>query len=370
MSRDGLDVHLRQRAPMELDVALRCAPGELLAMVGPSGAGKTSVLRAIAGLLQPESGHIICDGVTWFSSSEGISRKPQQRSVGLVFQDYALFPHLSAHDNVAVAIDKNVPEAVRRQRTQDLLAMVNLEGLEVRRPGALSGGQRQRVALARALARDPDILLLDEPFSAVDQMTRERLKRELVTLHSKLNIPIILVTHDLDEAMALADRIAVLYRGRLLEHGPPDELRLRPSSRLAARLMGQTNVFPGEIVEPSRSGAYGRLKFGDAVLNVASTGTWKAGEAVTWMIASEHVVLHRRGQASKDDNENPLSGRVTDFTRLGEQSAITVKLTTQRDATLNFKLPHRSVDRNGVGVDVNVTVSLLADGIHVMAPDS
>ncbi|MGH1418705.1 MAG: ABC transporter ATP-binding protein [Hyphomicrobiaceae bacterium] len=366
----GLDIHLHQQVPMELDVALSCAPGELLALVGPSGAGKTSVLRAIAGLLSPTSGNVSCNGETWFSSDEGLNLRPQQRSVGFVFQDYALFPHLSAHDNVAIAMDNNVPVCERRQRTKNLLAIVNLEGLEVRRPAELSGGQRQRVALARALARDPDVLLLDEPFSAVDQITRERLKRELVELHGKLNIPIVLVTHDLEEAIVLADRIAVLYRGKLLECGQPDDMRLRPGSRLVARLMGQTNVFQGEVLEPSDKGRYGRLRFGDIVLSVASTGRWKAGDEVTWMVASEHVVLHRRGKAKHDENETQLSGKVIEFTRLGEQTAIAVALAELDKPILNLKLPHRSIDRNGVELNADVTVSLRADGIHLMAPDT
>ncbi len=367
---DGLHVHISQRQPIALDANLTCAPGELLALVGPSGAGKTSVLRAIAGLLHPSFGTIRSGGVTWFSSEDRINLTPQQRSVGFMFQDYALFPHLSAHDNVALAIDKSLPRQARDERTRQLLAMVNLEDLDVRKPAALSGGQRQRVALARALARDPDVLLLDEPFSAVDQMTRDRLKRELVALHGKLNIPIVLVTHDLDEALVLSDRLAVLYAGTLLGQGTPDDMRLRPPSRMVARLMGQTNVFSGEVVETASDARAGRLRFGDVDLNVSATRGWSRGANVSWMVASEHIVLHRRDRVEATAGENPVAGRVTDFARLGDQAALRVKLDAMPDAILNFKLPHRSIARNGIEVGTHVTVSLLADGIHLMAPDA
>ncbi|MEQ1713477.1 MAG: ATP-binding cassette domain-containing protein, partial [Hyphomicrobium sp.] len=163
----ALDVRLAQRAPIAMDVALTCGPGELVALVGPSGSGKTSVLRAIAGLLMPAEGRVAVAGETWLDTHARIRLPPQRRSVGLVFQDYALFPHLTALDTVAIAMQTG-SEADKRVRARALLGRVNLDGFETRRPDELSGGQRQRVALARALARDPRVLLMDEPFSAVD----------------------------------------------------------------------------------------------------------------------------------------------------------------------------------------------------------
>ena len=364
-----LSVSLDQDAPMPLRVALTCAPGELLALIGPSGSGKTSVLRAIAGLLRPKAGHIACNGATWLDSHSGIWLEPQSRAVGLVFQDYALMPHMTALQNIALPMHA-LPKQAQRRRAHELLALVNLEGLEERRPDALSGGQRQRVALARALARDPAVLLLDEPFSAVDQMTRERLKRELVALRSRIRIPILLVTHDLDEAMALADRVSVLHRGRTLQQGPPEDVRLRPDSATTARLMGQTNVFPGRIEVAAMPGRPGRLAFGDMALEIGATGPFRAGDAVAWLIPPEFVVLHRRGRPSQGDRENPLPGTVTALARLGEQTAVCVLLAGTGNHSLNFKLPTHAARRNELAVGEEIIVSLLAEGLHLMSADT
>ena len=210
----GLSVRLEQRAPIPLDAGLEVAAGELLALVGPSGSGKTTVLRCIAGLHRPAAGHVRCGDAAWFDAAAGIDLPPQARSVGLVFQNYALFPHLSALENVATALG-HLPREARGARASALLDRVHLAGLEARRPAELSGGQQQRVAVARALAREPKVLLLDEPFSAVDQVTRRKLQRELAELRRGLAIPMILVTHDLEEAAMLADRLALLHHGCL-----------------------------------------------------------------------------------------------------------------------------------------------------------
>jgi molybdate transport system ATP-binding protein len=197
--------------------------------VGPSGSGKTTILRAIAGLYQPEAGHIVCNGQTWLDTDSRLSVPPHRRRVGLVFQSYALFPHMTALGNVMAALTHR-PAAERVQRARALLKLLHLEGLEERRPSTLSGGQQQRVALARALAREPDVLLLDEPFSAVDRRTRRRLHDELRELRAAVSVPIVLVTHDLDEAAALADRLCVIDRGETLQTGTPAEVRSAPAN--------------------------------------------------------------------------------------------------------------------------------------------
>ena len=178
---DGLLVRVSAPAPVPLDAEFTCRTGELLALVGPSGSGKTSLLRCIAGLRRPRAGLVRCKGLTWFASDRAINLPPQKRRVGLVFQQYALFPHLSARDNVASAL-RHLPANARNARAEALLETVHLAGLEAHKPRELSGGQQQRVALARALARDPAVLLLDEPFSAVDQVTRRKLQSELAQL--------------------------------------------------------------------------------------------------------------------------------------------------------------------------------------------
>ena len=364
-----LDVRLEQAAPIALGVRLACSPGELLALIGPSGSGKTSVLRAIAGLLTPANGRVACNGQIWFDSQARIALPPQARRVGMVFQDYALMPHLSALDNVALPLAAKDRTAARA-RAAELLTLVNLDGLAARRPGQLSGGQRQRVAIARALARDPAVLLLDEPFSAVDQMTRERLKRELVALRQRVKIPIVLVTHDLDEAMALADRIAVMHRGATLQTGAPEDVRLRPENPTIARLMGQTNVFHGRLEAPATASHPGRMAFGGCHLEVADTGHLQAGDAVSWLIPSEFIVLHRRGRPSQGERENPLAGTVVTLAALGEQTALGVRLEGAGDQILNFRMPTHAARRNELGIGSGVTLSVLAAGIHLMRPDA
>ena len=230
MTKPGLTVDIRQQQEIPLSVSFTCAPNEFLVIVGPSGAGKSTVLRSIAGLYQPAAGTISCGTDVWFDTARRVSLAPHQRRVGLVFQSYALFPHLTALGNVAAAMS-HVPPAERRDRARQILTSVHLDDLTDRRPSALSGGQQQRVALARALARDPLVLLLDEPLSAVDRRTRRRLRDELNDVRAALRIPVILVTHDLDDANALADRLLVLDHGDVIQEGAPRDVMSHPASQ-------------------------------------------------------------------------------------------------------------------------------------------
>lgn len=229
---EGIDLHLRNDAPIPLDFSLAVGRGATMALVGPSGAGKTSILRCIAGLLMPQAGHIRCHGRTWLDSAAGIDLPARQRRVGFVFQSYALFPHMTARQNVMEAM-LELPPGPRHERADELLARVHLEGLADRRPRQLSGGQQQRVALARALARDPDVLLLDEPFSAVDHPTRRALHRMLAELRQHSDIPVILVSHDVRDAADAADEICLVLGGRNAEQGPARPLLDDPRSRLS-----------------------------------------------------------------------------------------------------------------------------------------
>ena len=362
----SIEVSLHQAGPIPLDVSFDCGAGELLALIGPSGAGKSTVLRAIAGLLRPSGGRVACDGALWFDSETRVFRPPRQRRVGFVFQDYALFPHLSAQSNIMVAL-RHVPATRRVERAQELLSLVNLAGLEKRKPGALSGGQCQRVALARALARDPAVLLLDEPFSAVDQMTRQRLQRELANLRSSVRVPMILVTHDITEAAALADSICVLHHGSALQRASPEDVRRRPASAQVARLMGQTNIFSGRLIRPARSGEPGRLEWGARCLEIAETGAFEAGDDVDWMIPNSHILLHRRARPSRGERENPVTGRVDEITPLGEVTAVTMSVADVSDQQLNFTVAAHTAKRNDLRSGADVAVSLLADGLHLMA---
>jgi molybdate transport system ATP-binding protein len=364
MPEAGVVASLSQAAPIPLAAELACAPGELTSLIGPSGSGKTSILRCIAGLLRPRNGYVACDGRVWLDSARGIALSPQARRVGMVFQDYALFPHLSALDNVRQALT-HLPRRRRRARAAELLARVHLRGLEGRMPDALSGGQRQRVALARALARDPRVLLLDEPFSAVDQMTRRKLQEELARLHREIRIPILLVTHDLTEAAALADRMVVLSRGCTLQSGPPEEVITRPASRTVARLVGQRNLFQG-IVRGRAEDGPGALEWEGRRLLVDAPTRMAPGTRVDWMIPASAILWQRPDRPSSGDRENPVEGRVEDLLPLGDGCRLTFAVDGPGGHRLFFDLPAHAVRRHGLGAGDRARVSLLAAGIHLM----
>ncbi len=239
-----LEVMVRAGGPIPLDAAFRVAPGELLALVGPSGAGKTTLLRTIAGLWRPEAARVRAGGSLWLDTEAGVNLPPHRRRVGLVFQNYALFPHMTALQNVMAAMDRaDGAEAAR------LLELVNLPGLADRRPAQLSGGQQQRVALARALARRPQALLLDEPFSAVDRATRERLHAEVIALRAHLNMPVVLVTHDVNEAQLLADRMVVIEAGRMIREGSTAEVMADTAALRAMGLRELAVMLPARVAE-------------------------------------------------------------------------------------------------------------------------
>ena len=231
-SDSGLRARVRLAGPVALTAALDVSPGEILALVGRSGAGKSSLLKALAGLI-PANGEILVDGERWLGA--GTSLPAHQRRVGFLFQSYALFPHRTALQNLTMAMA--MPDSAR---AQELLAAVHLEGLGDRRPHQLSGGQQQRVALARALAREPRLLLLDEPFSAVDRPTRRALAGTIAELRTRLKMPVILVSHDIEDVAALADRIAVLEGGTIAQEGPAAQVIADPVSAPVAELVART----------------------------------------------------------------------------------------------------------------------------------
>ena len=217
--------------------------GRTVALVGPSGAGKTTILRAIAGLVRPEQGRIALDGTPWLDTERGVDVPPERRRVGFVFQEYALFPHLSVRANVAFG---------GRARVDDLLERFRIAPLASARPATLSGGERQRVALARALARDPEVLLLDEPLSALDAHTRAHVRGELHDVLHQLALPTLVVTHDFEDAAALADTVGVIVDGRVLQVGSPGELVAAPADPFVASFTG-ANLLAG-VAQPGPDG--------------------------------------------------------------------------------------------------------------------
>jgi molybdate transport system ATP-binding protein len=366
-TRHGLSVRLEQAAPIPLNVSFDCRPGELVALVGPSGSGKSTVLRCIAGLNTPTEGRVACNDVVWLNTDRGLNQPPQNRAVGIVFQSYALFPHLSALENLTVAMH-HIPSGQRKTRALQLLQTVNLEGLDKRRPHQLSGGQRQRVALARALAREPSALLLDEPFSSVDQTTRRKLQRELASLRSRMAHPIILVTHDVEEACLLADRVCILHRGQSLDIGSPAKILNSPKHKIAAHLVGLTNVFKGEIIEHQVEREITRLRWLDYELETRHNPRFAAGSTVDWVIPPQHILLHQRVRPSRGERENPVRATIDELVVLGEAASVTLMIDNRSDVTMTFNLPMHVVQRNQLKVRDKISVSLRAEGIHLMPP--
>ena len=359
-----LQVRLRQAGPIPLDVGFECEAGEMLAIVGPSGSGKTTVLRTIAGLYAPASAEVRVAGRDWLDTARGIRLAAHQRSVGLVFQSYALFPHMTALQNVACAL-LHLPRAERGGRAREALAAVRLSGLEDRRPAELSGGQQQRVAVARAVARNPQVLLLDEPFSAVDRSTRRRLYLEIAELRGSLRMPVVLVTHDLEEAAMLADRVVVIHHGQALQSGPVAEVMARPRSPEVARLVDLRNVFEGTLAALDPANGRARLQWGRLQLDCTLREVLPAGAPIDWSIPDGFIVLHRRDRPSRGEHENPVPGTIEAMVEVGENAQVTLH-SPEAGARLHFSVPAHVARRNGLARGVAAAVSLLADGIHVM----
>ena len=362
---DGrLAVAVTQHAPIPLDATFDCRPGELLALTGPSGSGKSTLLRCIAGIERSAQGTIACAGRPWLDSVRGVNLSPQARRVGIVFQHYALFPHLTAEGNVIAALGHR-PRAARAGRARELLASVHLAGLEHRRPSELSGGQQQRVAMARALARDPLALLLDEPFAAVDRVTRQKLYRELAQLRRTLPMPIVLVTHDLDEAAMLADRMCILHRGRTLQIGAPHEVMTKPVDALVARLVDLRNVFDATVER--HDAALGRtyLDWHGVALEAERAPGFAPGTRLSWTIPVSGIVLHRRDRPSRGEHENPVFGIVEECLQLGDDTTIAIRVAAA-DALVTLRVPAHVARRNGIEAGVRAGASLLAEAIHLM----
>src|ERR1700726_784964 len=228
------------RAVDQLSLDIRA--GEFFALLGPSGCGKTTLLRMLAGFETPDEGRIL------LSSKDIAQVLPHERPVNMMFQNYALFPHLTVRDNIAFGLKRaNMPRADIAARVAEMVALVKLEGLEKRKPDQLSGGQKQRVALARSLARRPQVLLLDEPLAALDKKLRESTQLELMELQRRLGMTFVIVTHDQEEAMTVADRIGVMDAGRLEQVATPRELYEEPSSRWIAEFVGDVNLYEGQV---------------------------------------------------------------------------------------------------------------------------
>jgi putative spermidine/putrescine transport system ATP-binding protein len=288
------------------DLALTVAPGAFQALLGPSGSGKTSLLMSVAGFLTPDRGRILVNG-------RDVARlPPEKRNFGMVFQGYALFPHLSVIDNVAFSLRvRGIGRAERRRRAGEAIDMVRLTGMEDRLPQALSGGQQQRVALARAIAFQPDLLLLDEPLSALDRALRSELQSELRGLQRRTGLTCLYVTHDQDEAMSMADVVAVMTAGRIRQIGAPGDLYERPSSRFVASFLGKSNFLAFETLGRDGDVVAGRVG-GQTILHRSPGG---ADGTLLLALRPEKLQIVRPGPVGA--GWNAVDARVIDASYLG-----------------------------------------------------
>jgi molybdate transport system ATP-binding protein len=303
-----LSVSLRQPRPIPLDAAFECDPGDVLAIFGPSGSGKTTILRTIAGLYQPAQASVRSGAETWTDTDTGTFAPPHRRAVGFVFQEYALFPHLTAAGNVMTALGHR-PRAERSARADALLNLVHLSERTHRRPHELSGGERQRVALARALAREPAVLLLDEPFAAVDRNVRRHLQDEIDALRGTLDIPLILVTHDFEDVVRLATHVLLLEHGKSVAHGPITAVMSRPDLSWLREGVGLGSVFDAVVGRAHADRGLVELAFDGGMLLAANRG-YATGATVRVRIPAREVILATR-EPEGISVHNVLSGTVS-----------------------------------------------------------
>ena len=324
------------------DVSLDIYKGELFALLGGSGCGKTTLLRMLAGFETPTSGSILIDGV----DMAGIP--PYERPVNMMFQSYALFPHMNVEKNIAYGLKREgVAKSERIERTKEILEMVEMAEFAKRKPHQLSGGQRQRVALARALIKRPKVLLLDEPLAALDKRLREQTQFELMNIQEKLGITFVVVTHDQEEAMTLATRIAVMDKGDFEQIGTPAQIYENPRSRFIASFIGSANLLEctvtkrdGDLYSVSQSGI-------DQTIVVEHDGDLAVGANVTLAIRPEKIHIEKRSVASSPvaDDSNRIDGIVKEMAYLGRLS--TYHIVTENGVLIEVTSPNQSRYRDG-----------------------
>ena len=317
------------------NLTLDIMPGEFFALLGPSGCGKSTVLRMIAGFEQPDQGRITLDGVDISDTP------PHLRPVNMMFQSYALFPHMSVERNIAFGLQQEgLALTAIRDRVDEALRLVRLEGLNRRRPHQLSGGQKQRVALARAIVKRPKLLLLDEPLAALDKKLREETQFELMELQKQLGATFVIVTHDQEEAMTVADRMAVMESGRLMQVGGAAEIYERPASRSVAGFIGDINFLQGQVATAQN---------GTTEVDVPGAGTIKVrarqaaviGAEVTVAVRPEKLRLSRK--PSTETVFNSVQGRVVEIAYRGEASIYKVDYGDDRVLKVSAPNPMRSL---------------------------
>jgi iron(III) transport system ATP-binding protein len=338
------DVSKRFGPTLAVDrVTLRVEGGELYFLLGPSGCGKTTLLRILAGFVEPDSGEV------YFGDQEITGAPPRDRDAGMVFQTYALWPHMTVAENVAYGLRvRRLRKAEVAQRLARALKMVRMEGYGDRRPNQLSGGQQQRVALARALVIQPRVLLLDEPLSNLDARLRDELREEIRRLHHETGLTMVYVTHDQKEALALADRLAVMEAGRLVQVGTPREVYDRPANRFVAGFLGDSNFLPGTVREAGASGCV--VDTAPATLSgVATHGVPAAGSRVVCSVRPHAWVLDPAGAGP-----NRIGAKVETVAFLGE--SVHVRLVAVGDTHLEMVGMPQHLGRLRPGESVTLSV--------------
>lgn len=300
------------------DVSLRINPGDLSFLLGPSGCGKTTLLRMVAGFFDPTAGRILFR--TPAGERDVTNLPPNQRNTGLVFQSYALWPHMTVAQNVGFGLEiRKVSSAEQQRRITEALDVVQMGQYAQRRPNALSGGQQQRVALARALVIRPDVLLLDEPLSNLDAKLRIELRSEIRRICKTSGITTIYVTHDQKEALSMADDVAIMRAGKLVQQGKPEELYRRPGSKFVAEFLGETNFISGRVVASDPRGTLVQTAFGE----LRSSQAWSGGADVSVSLRPESL---RLGGVPTAMGYSTLRGQVIDRVYLGELAQLSVRL--------------------------------------------
>ncbi len=332
-------------------VSLAVESGKLLTILGPSGSGKTTLLKVIAGFELPESGTVLLGG-------RDLTEAPAAaRNIGMVFQNYALFPHMSVHDNIAFPLQmRRTPRGEIATRVQQALDLVELPGFAERLPAQLSGGQQQRVALARAIVFQPQLLLLDEPFGALDRKLREAMQLEVRRLQKRLGVTTLFITHDQEEALVLADRIAIMRSGRIEQIGTPEDIYERPRTSFVANFIGESNILTGCVLGHEADSTVIELTDRQRVL-VGSKGRAPIGRDVKILVRPERIELF----ATRTPGLNRLNGTIVEAIYLGTSHKYRVQITTGFDLLL--RTPVRADTAPGAPGD-SVTVGFAPDDAH------
>ncbi|MCV0426436.1 MAG: ABC transporter ATP-binding protein [Roseibium sp.] len=307
------------------DINFTASSGEFLTLLGPSGCGKSTTLAAIAGLDRPSEGRIIAGSTPYFDGSDGTYLPPEARNCGLVFQSYALWPHMTVHQNLEFPLKlRKIPKAERSRRIEEALNLVELDKLSERYPSQLSGGQQQRVALARAIVYQPRILLLDEPLSNLDAQIRDRARQWLKELHIRLGLTTLYVTHDQTEALSLSDRIAVMDKGRLVQLGTPHEIYNKPATSFIAEFIGTSNFLNGQFIRSGDTNIEIRLRDGQSLLIKQPDENKKVGTGDLMAFFRPECVVSVTNSGTTDENVNVLRGKIIDTAYFGDRYQISV----------------------------------------------